>query len=161
MKIRSGYVSNSSSSSFIVSFPKGFEPTHENVKNYLFPDGANNVFVYDYHASVEDVVDCVVRDMTEQKPNNIPMLLKELEDVADDQAPDLDNFKSPENDRMYDWEAYEAALRDYAEIQMTKYDFKTEDLYIFSYSDNDGRFFTVMEHGDIFSAVKHKRFSHH
>lgn len=37
MKIRSGFVSNSSSSSFIVAFPKDLEINEENVKNEFFP----------------------------------------------------------------------------------------------------------------------------
>jgi hypothetical protein len=38
MKIRVGFVSNSSSSSFVVAFPKGFKPTPANIKATLFAD---------------------------------------------------------------------------------------------------------------------------
>jgi hypothetical protein len=38
MKIRTGFVSNSSSSSFVVAFPAKFVMNAENVKNYLFAD---------------------------------------------------------------------------------------------------------------------------
>jgi len=38
MKIRTGFVSNSSSSSFVVAFPPKFVMNAENVKNYLFAD---------------------------------------------------------------------------------------------------------------------------
>jgi len=36
MKIRAGFVSNSSSCSFTVIFPHNFQPTTANVFNYLF-----------------------------------------------------------------------------------------------------------------------------
>jgi len=38
MKIRTGFVSNSSSSSFMVRFPKNFFWAAENIKAYLFTD---------------------------------------------------------------------------------------------------------------------------
>jgi hypothetical protein len=51
MKIRTGFVSNSSSSSFVVAFPAKFVMNAENVKNYLFADWSP-----DTTFSVEDYV---------------------------------------------------------------------------------------------------------
>jgi hypothetical protein len=146
-----------------VSFPKGFVPSHENIKNYLYPDNDHGIYQYDYFAPIDQVIQTIMSDMIGQKPNDIPKLLDELEDDRDGNPPDLDDYRTgePYPNNSYDWERYEADLKTYALSAIKKYDFEKEDLYVFSYSDNDGAYFTVLEHGDIFSNVKSQRFSHH
>lgn len=159
MKIRQGFVSNSSSSSFIVSFPKGFVPTKEAVKDYLFK-GIDSIQEYGDPISTDDMAEIICRDMLEQTPNDEQSLIEELGGSRG--GPRFEAFKLKSDSRNFDWEAYDAARKAYASgLFESRYDLAQEDLYIFSYSDNDGDPYTTMEHGGIFDSVKSVRFSHH
>ena len=72
MKIRSGFVSNSSSSSFIVIFPT--EPKSvDDVKNFLF-DKEDEIYCKDY--TVDQVSKTVWGDICDQKKNDYNIILK-------------------------------------------------------------------------------------
>ena len=69
MKIRSGFVSNSSSSSFLVGF-KRTQKTVEEVKEYLFPDGKFPTLddLYQPKMTADDVAKRVFDDVSNQNP---------------------------------------------------------------------------------------------
>lgn len=166
MKVRKGFVSNSSSSSFIVPFPKGFEPTQDNVMEYLFKGEGKYMSYYDCVADLGRVTQVIANDMVSQDPNKNEKLVEVLSGNAD---LDLDDFKTRPHDvdpnrLTYDWDAYNAATEQAAKIKFEEFMKKIGvgyDLYLFEYSDNDGEFFCVMEHGGTFENVQHLRISHH
>ena len=72
MKIRSGFVSNSSSSSFVVIFPK-IPKNQEDVKNMLFKEGEKTYSsAYDDDCwPVDQVAQTVWDDICNQEKNDI------------------------------------------------------------------------------------------
>lgn len=164
MKIRQGFVSNSSSSSFIVPFPKGFKPSAESVQEYLFKGMGKTMSMYDYTADVALAASTIATDMLNQVPNNNEKLISESRNLAD---LDIESFKispQPKKGSSYDWDAYEVAINEASKILFEAFKKKVGndvDLYVFEFSDNDGQFFCVLEHGGTFDNVEHLRISHH
>lgn len=167
MKIRQGFVSNSSSSSFIVAFPKGMEVTSENVHNHLFGPAFSAITAYDWIGtfSTKEIADQVAQDMRGQTPNVDENITEALGGHIPG-SPDMDRFKTRKPDGKgydYDWDAYSAA-RDAFRLKMAenvKKEFAGQDIYTFEYSDNDGNFMCTMEHGGIFDNVPHMQISNH
>jgi len=111
MKIRQGFVSNSSSSSFIVAFPKGFEPTTKNVIDYVFNGNTGKMTYCDHSADITRVADVIVDYMTSQSPNDHERLMDALGGWLGG-APNYESFKKPSvNGKPYeiDWDTYNVA----------------------------------------------------
>ena len=70
MKCRNGFVSNSSSSSFIVAFPKDIEMTEAAVKKYLFQED-EFLYNYDDRMATKKSEEIILEEMKKQKPNDI------------------------------------------------------------------------------------------
>lgn len=170
MKIRQGFVSNSSSSSFVVTFPKDFEISTDNVHELLFGTSEQHqVLYYDYSSDSLTIARVVADDMEAQL--NLPddKHLREAFDGWVEGGPEYDDFRIPEEGVEkwrwpYDWNAYSQAREKFLDIEFAK--FKAEQdpdskLFIFSYSDNDGELGCVMEHGGIFDKLPHKQISQH
>lgn len=176
MKIRSGFVSNSSSSSFVVIFPT--EPKNvDDVKKYLFKED-QQYFLNPYdddNYTVEQVAETVWKDICDQKKNKYKKAIKELKSgsLDVDDAPDYDNF-SHITDWNQRWKAYDKACEQHAKklanklfnlrklkLQKINGEEINEAMYIFEYSDNDGSYFSSLEHGDLFRNLKHVRISKH
>jgi len=177
MKIRNGFVSNSSSSSFIVIFPR--EPkSMEDVRDMLFDKKQrvyNSPHFDDNSWSINNVATTVWNDICNQTKNDFEKASKELSSgIADDyDAPDYDDFEYI-NDRQKRWEEYRKAcikygnkkLNDILNIRKNKLkringELPDFALYIFEYSDNDGEYESSLEHGDLFRKLKHVRISKH
>ena len=83
MKIRQGFVSNSSSSSFLVMFPKEMK-SKEEVHNALFPNGKEfSISSYnwqgdDFIYSSEQISNQVWSDIKNQDPNDILLAIYNL-----------------------------------------------------------------------------------
>lgn len=176
MKIRNGFVSNSSSSSFVVVFPT--EPKSvEDVKKYLFKED-QQYFLNPYdddNYTVGQVAETVWNDICSQEKNKFKDIISEISsgslDVAD--APDYNDFYHI-TDWNQRWKAYDDACEKHAKkiankmFNLRKMKLKkingeeiTEAMYIFEYSDNDGSYFSSLEHGDLFRNLKHVRISKH
>ena len=171
MKIRNGFVSNSSSSSFVVVFPR--EPkSAEDVKNMLFDE--KQIF-YDKWP-VTQVAETIWFDICDQNKNDFEVIKEEFSygNFDCDDAPDYNDFRD-KDDWQTNWEAYEIANEIYAKKKMKEFfnlrklklqkinNEPIEDisLYVFEYSDNDSDYYSALEHGDLFKKLKHVRISKH
>jgi hypothetical protein len=171
MKIRMGFVTNSSSSSFIVAFDK-VPNSWEEVLEMLFDADKATVSEYDLSMGTKEVAQIVFEDISKQTPNN----LKELKETFHGFDDGLEKYKnytkleekrwefpfgSEEYNKLYD--ELNALSDEFEEIHFKKFLKKNKDkqLYIFSYSDNDGTQGTLMEHAGIFENLPHVRISRH
>lgn len=166
MKIRQGFVSNSSSSSFIVAFPKDIEKTEMSIHKYLFGEKFGVLCPYEWHEAVStgQAAAEVLKDMLAQEANNQENIIEALGGHLPG-APDFDHFRKrkPDGGYDYDWEAYSKASEEHRArmAEKIKAEFEGKDVYTFEYSDNDGSFYVTMEHGGVFDNVPHMRVSNH
>src|SRR4030042_3606623 len=156
MKIKQDFVTNSSSSSFIVAFDKPVERLEEIKDKIMFIEKAERVF----------------EDIKEQKPLRIvkdcpPCLKKITNEVAsgyfDGYEFDYDSLRrldrkdfETEKEYIHTWRKLysecEKKNKEKAKKIATEFIEKNEGkvAYFFSYSDNDSDFESEMEHGDTF-----------
>lgn len=183
MKIRNGFVSNSSSSSFVVIFPR--EPkSAEDVKNILFDKGQimfdNPYYDEEYDTNigytVEQISETVWNDIQNQTKNDFKKAKDYLTSgtIYGYDAPDYHKY-----DHIKDWhkkmEVYNAEMNKYAEKKMKEM-FNIRKLklqkinnepvndiimYCFNYADEDGSYFSTLEHGNLFRKLKHVHISNH
>jgi len=166
MKIRSGFVSNSSSSSFIVAF-KDVPRCVNEMKQVLF----GNAGVYRYGSvswPAQLIADIVWNDFRRQEPLTEQAAKEDIVGGWVDGQPDY----PPSNA----WWEKDKLVRDriesqyYAECETFANDtlerFKEQNdgscLYLFTYADEDGtQVAAAMEHGTLFDNVPHIKVSHH
>lgn len=177
MKIRNGFVSNSSSSSFVVLFPK--EPKcAEDVKNMLFVNGQTTYCSpYDDESWSTDIVaETVWQDICDQEKNDLKKAMSLIQNgyLYGVDAPDYNDFDHIK-DNQTKWKAYDDARENYANKiiknffnirklklkQINKETISDMILYCFEYSDNDGSYGSALEHGGLFDNVKHIIASNH
>lgn len=171
MKIRNGFVSNSSSSSFIVAFKKTPKNVEE-MKEILFKDEEYYNHPYPSDHSINkwptiDVAETVFNDM--DKPLNKKEMIEEVCSGYFDGYPDR-NFDEYYKIDYKDGKAIEKYYKELDEkinkaakklIETFIKENKNCKFYVFSYSDNDGEYGCALEHGDLFSSLKHLVISHH
>lgn len=170
MKIRNGFVSNSSSSSFVVAFPE--MPTSvEHLKKMMFGDDETfpNPYPYDDRESeystmkiAETVYDNILTQKVNDKENIIEGFGGWLPGAPE--GPDVYNrndLTQKEKDKIWsDWDKeYDKYQKDTAMAFVKKH--KDMFIYTFEYSDNDGDYFCTLEHGGIFDNLKHVKISRH
>jgi len=174
MKTRNGFVSNSSSSSFIVAFDKkpntkrelaGMMDLPERFKNPFYTEDYNPIpYWFSYQ-----VVETVFHDLVYQEPATVDEVLDEAASgfFAEEQGFDYpwlteENFETKEQLYQYDVE-WEKQRNNF--IKETLQDFldknKNKAFYIFEYYDNEGSFGAALEHGDIFRNLPHVRINKH
>lgn len=146
MKIRRGFVTNSSSSSFIVTFPKIPKSVHE-MQEMLFGDKTHlhHPIKEGVSFSTEAIAAVVFVEMQRQIKEKVKL------DWANDNL--LQVFTSSEiHDLlwMFDENKPEEVLKK----------LKDPNTFYFHYSDRDSDLSLVMEQGDIFWRLEHRRISH-
>ena len=162
MKYRAGYVSNSSSSSFIVAFPHVPKDV-DDVRQILFGDSETFSSPYgDECWGVKEVASIVFDDIKKQKPNDFSSLVDSLRGGWFEGALDFNHDCFKNKDGEIDWGKYEAA--NLKVVEKIALDFAKENkgsaLYVFHYED-DTRIGSAMEQGGLFDSLEHKKTSYH
>ena len=166
MKIRNGFVSNSSSSSFIVALPK--KPKNiEEMRQLLFGnDKETPLFAPfdDATFSQQQVAETVFADLkTAIKENKVA---EEISHGYFEGYPQHDySWRKDEtdDDRQKRWQEETKKVTSAAQKLADKFiaDNKGKKFFVFSYSDNDGDYSAALEHGDTFRLLPHLVISHH
>ena len=163
MKIRNGFVSNSSSSSFIISHPKGVELTKQSLHQAIFGSDVEQNFAPRYHdefglITSTQVVDHVFDLLQQNHPYRYSGLVAKdnIEEICGGREPD--GIKTPDSygntdfttpDGKPDWEALDKIRKKAYAIEMARMFMKTQshDLYMVEISD-DTAWGSELEHGD-------------
>ena len=167
MKIRQGFVSNSSSSSFIVAFSE-MPSSKEELQKMLFGD-EQSYFGYfeDQPYPTSMVAETVWNDMQNQCPNDAVKIGDRIGGYFDDMpANPYDtlrhkDFSEKEWNKILD-DYYEEVNR-FTSEKMRQFMDKNKGcfIYVFEYSDNEGDYQSALEHGRLFHRLVHLTASHH
>jgi hypothetical protein len=168
MKSRKGFVSNSSSSSFVVAF-KTLPESAEELQKVLF--GADEIYSDpwdDCSWSAQEIAKIVFQDFEGQKPLSPEEVLKAIK------AGWFPGYPDDRNSWGGYWRLKGEEFKKAQEAHYKKVDEKALEVsnnfltankdcqfFEFEYSDNDGNRSSAMEHGDLFHRIPHLRISKH
>jgi hypothetical protein len=178
MKIRQGFVSNSSSSSFVIAVPKGTPVTKEAFHQALFGVDREITFGAEYHHHnytmsyrvVEQIIDQIKEGSDDYGAFKGKVTdLTKVVSAPYNEHPEIDEFKreeTPEDRKKgrnpIDWEAYEAAcdVADAKEAARVQAQFPDCDFYAVEFGD-DTQEGCEIEHGPALRQPNVIRYSRH
>ena len=161
MKIRSGFVSNSSSSSFVVVLEK--KPNSpEELKNVLFKD-KKVISYYDYIKTTEEVSQRIFNDI-ESFEKDSSMLLEKIVDGLDNWGLRYEKYKLASG--QTDWKKHDEDREQYIKDEVipkaNKFIEKYKNNFIFCVTYEDSGSEVVYECGNIFeNAIENIRINEH
>ena len=167
MKIRNGFVSNSSSSSFLVAFPR-YPKSLKDVQEMVF--GEDTWFAHPYGDmkyypegySAEQIAGLLWAEITKQIPNNKNLIFYKMHNVLVENLEEYESGRYTEDDWYFDSQRYEEDNRRAVIEFMDKH--KGSYFYHFEFHDDSGEpggCGCAMEHGDLFHRLPHLRSSNH
>lgn len=169
MKTRQGFVSNSSSSSFIVSFTQ--DPTDMNVLAEMM--GNCGVHIYGTTITAEKVIETVHKIIMDDEDSKVKCPIYEEEDYSERYDTGYELMMMTPDCRDATDEEIDVAIKLKKELKMklwcmmnnttqAEWEAANQFLYQFTFSDENGSFWSAMEHGDVFRNVNVVDFkSHH
>jgi hypothetical protein len=147
MKIRNGFVSNSSSSSFIISLEEN-PSDHKEVQKLVFGD-LEGVFPFDKYLKTEDISKIIYDEICKSSRATFG----EIFDLYYDNM----FFKSKYLNSQIP-EILDQTFKTVKEFYLKNIN---NFLYILEFSDGDGVLDTAIEHGGYLEKIGAVRFSHH
>ena len=155
MKIRNGFVSNSSSSSFIVTFPR-IPKSIDDCLKIMFPNGEATISDWSGTYPTIEIAKTVFFDIKAQlsTASNSSDKVKELaQELLDD------GYYIRQRYKISDEEALSKSPLDIARRILK--DMEDSSTFEFTYSDNDGDFNAFLEHGKIFRNLPYEYENNH
>lgn len=164
MKIKSDFVTNSSSSNFVIGFP--FIPKNEGDVHKMLFGGDVESFVSGCQGdsySSKEISKTIFNCMKDQIPNNEQNIFNAIVEGWFDGRPAINQFiKSYGKNWDADFEAYAFACDEKAKEITQKYlnQFSTLFFYTFSFED-DNQYDAMLESGEIFEKMVGERIDCH
>lgn len=176
MKIKLDFITNSSSTSFIVFFPKKIE-TIDDVRKYMSLKKAQTVFedakdqnpieinfIENNKIKIIDKIESILLGYSFIPGNTISEIISKLRPIIPDQISELSEKeyviykinKFFKNNYIFEDISIEN-IENFTELIKSKKGF----IYTFTYSDENGSWGCEMEHGGTFNELIHHKISNH
>ena len=145
MKLKHYFISNSSTSSFILIFDKKPETVDE-IQHLLF----DKKRVYKKECPDQSCIACKVFNDIKNQQATFERIVHEFQYICDDI--DFNDFKI---NNETDWETYSLAVRNQATIDANDF-YKNDKFYaVVEYNDNNGQIEAFIESENIFDQIPH------
>lgn len=162
MKVRNGFVSNSSSSSFIVGFSQ--EPDAAYLKKVLYND--QDFIRYEYgddDISTDTLVEWILNEISNaERLVGVKAIVDAIGEDAGSYSEYPDYKLKPGTDEYEKaWEEYNQKSIERALKMASDLDDPNLVFYQMEFADEDGRIGCQLEHGRTFNGMPYLQFSHH